>query len=619
MTLLNALRCRPLLRTATVCFGLVILAPWAQGQDSLQVTFVGDRELHLRAVDKPADAPRSVDLGANKAIIEYAPIIKRTAPAPQTREIAPLAVEMDAPLPRLYPGHVRAGFGIFTSPLLEVHLGDTRSRQGTWGLSFRHLSAAGSTGKPDSLDVDEGWSTNALTGYYRKFIKRSSFTASGFVERDAWGLHGLDMGAAAAGKFSAPTTRQTYGRAGGQIRLQNHERDSSKVHRDLSLLYSRLAIGAPPLPGILSLQEILREPGRENLVEATGRLHTWREGARYDLDGELHIIGSRVDALYDTSAAAVNRSSALVGVRPSVTKEKGAYMVKAGAGLWVNARGAQSFHFYPTAELRFRLLDDVFVPYGGVDGGMQRNAIHDLVAENPFFAAGYHAGPEATGGALQHTNRAMELYGGVRGKLTRDLAFNAQARTTRYREFQYWVNEAGLDSAGQRFGVAYDSLTVASIIGEATYRGQGPLELTARAEFHTYGTGDQPYAWYQPRTRISASGRWNLEEVLYVDCGVELVGARYAPSRVPFEGIADAEGTELQVEAEGFGPLFGGADPIFARKLAAYTALDLGVEYRYNARLSLGINARGPLGDTEIFGGYGAQRLGVMMLASYRF
>ena len=588
-------------------------------QDSLQVTFVGDRELYLREVTKPGDSPHTIDLGVDKPIIAYAPIAKRTSPQPVARTIAPLAVEMDAPLPRLYAGHARAGFGIYTSPLLELHLGDTRSRQGAWGVSLRHRSSAGSTGQADSLGVDEGWSKNALNGYYRRFVKRSSVTASGFVARDSWGLHGLDLAAAAAGNFSAPAERQSYTRMGVDLRLQNHERDSTKVHRNLSLTYSRLGIGPSPLPGNAAQIEILREPGRENLIEATGRIHTWREDARYDLNYEAHIIGSRLDAVGDSTAAAIHRSAALVGLRPTVTKERGAYMIQAGAGLWVDARGAQAFHFYPTAEVRFRLLDDVFVPYGGVDGGMQRNAIHDLVAENPFFDAGYQAGPDATRGALRHTNRALELYGGLRGKLTRDLAFNAQARTTRFRDFQYWVNEAGPDSAGQRFSAAYDSLTVASVIGEATYRGQGPLELSARAEFHTYGTGDQPYAWYQPRTRISANGRWNLEELLFLEFGVEVVGARYAPSRVPFSAITNLDGQDIQSASEAFGPLFGDGEPIYARKLAAYTAIDLGIEYRYNARLSVGVNAKGPLGNTEILGGYGAQNMGVMMLASYRF
>ena len=86
-------------------------------------------------------------------------------------------------------------------------------------------------------------------------------------------------------------------------------------------------------------------------------------------------------------------------------------------------------------------------------------------------------------------------------------------------------------------------------------------------------------------------------------------------------------GRESDIRREGHGgadtdsgePLFGDGEPIYARKLSAYTAIDLGVEYRYNARLSLGLNAKGPLGDTEIIGGYGAQNMGIMMLASYRF
>ena len=250
---------------------------------------------------------------------------------------------------------------------------------------------------------------------------------------------------------------------------------------------------------------------------------------------------------------------------------------------------------------------------------MQRNALHDLIDENPWFEAGYHADGNALRGAIQHTNRALELYGGVRGKFTRDLAFNAQARTSTYRDFNYWVNEAGLDSAGQRFSLAYDTLTVASVIGEATWRGQGPLELSARAEFHTYGTGQQPHAWYQPRTRISASGRWNLEELLFVDFGVDVVGARHAPSYVPFASDGSDGASSDAEAAENVGAVFGGSEAVFARKLPAYTALDLGIEYRYNGRLALGLNVRGPLSQTDIFNGFGVQRMRVMMWAGYRF
>ena len=298
-------------------------------------------------------------------------------------------------------------------------------------------------------------------------------------------------------------------------------------------------------------------------------------------------------------------------------------MVKAGAGLWVDARGAQSVPLLPHGRGQVPFARRRFC---ALRWRRWRHAAQcqctTSIDQNPFFDARYNAGGILPlRGALSNTNRALELYGGLRGKLTRDLAFNAQARTTRFREFQYWVNEPGPDSAGQRFSAAYDSLTVASVIGEATYRGQGPLELSARAEFHTYGTGGQPYAWYQPRTRFSASGKWNLEELLFLRLGRSKLWAPVMPRaacRLPKSWGAKTKFKLQPVKTSGQCSL-GGSTAIFARKLPAYTALDLGVEYRYNARLSLGLEAKGPLGSTEIFNGYGAQRMGVMMMASYRF
>ena len=64
-----------------LCTALALAWPCPTlAQDSLQVTFVGDRELYLREVDKPTDSPRAVDLGIDRPVIEYAPISKRTAP-----------------------------------------------------------------------------------------------------------------------------------------------------------------------------------------------------------------------------------------------------------------------------------------------------------------------------------------------------------------------------------------------------------------------------------------------------------------------------------------------------------------------------------------------------------
>ena len=130
MNLLSASRFGSLILIATAFQGM---PSDAAAQDSLQVTFVGDRELEVRDVVKPASSPTRVDLGMAKPTINYAPIAKSIAPVTQVRTIEPFAVRMDAPLPRLYAGYAKGGFGLYTSPFADIHYGETQSRKGSWG------------------------------------------------------------------------------------------------------------------------------------------------------------------------------------------------------------------------------------------------------------------------------------------------------------------------------------------------------------------------------------------------------------------------------------------------------------------------------------------------------
>ena len=118
--------------TRLVGFGALAIGSWtshALAQDSLQVTFVGDRELEIREVTKPPASPQRVDLGIAKPTIQYAPVAKGMSPVTEIEALAPLAVRMDAPLPRLYAGYAKLGFGMYTSPYADIHLGETQSRR----------------------------------------------------------------------------------------------------------------------------------------------------------------------------------------------------------------------------------------------------------------------------------------------------------------------------------------------------------------------------------------------------------------------------------------------------------------------------------------------------------
>ena len=120
------------------------------GQDSLEVTFVGDRELEVREVVKPASTPTRVDLGMAKPTIDYAPIAKSIAPVTQVRTIEPFAVRMDAHFHACMRDMPKVD-SAFTPRRLPTSTTERPKAGKAAGVSIGAHSSAGSTGQVDSL------------------------------------------------------------------------------------------------------------------------------------------------------------------------------------------------------------------------------------------------------------------------------------------------------------------------------------------------------------------------------------------------------------------------------------------------------------------------------------
>ena len=93
---------------------------------------------------------------------------KRLNVKPEWTRNGPIRLKINEPLPRLYKGYVNAGMGNFLSPLLQVSYSDVRSRTKSWGVHFLHESTDGGFAG-DS--IEQGFSSNQLNGWYRKFWK----------------------------------------------------------------------------------------------------------------------------------------------------------------------------------------------------------------------------------------------------------------------------------------------------------------------------------------------------------------------------------------------------------------------------------------------------------------
>src|SRR5699024_6085275 len=75
-------------------------------------------------------------------------------------------------------------------------------------------------------------------------------------------------------------------------------------------------------------------------------------------------------------------------------------------------------YIYPKVKASYDIAGDYLTIYAGADGGLKQNSYYELAQRNPYIA------PEAF---IAPTNKAYDIFGGVKGKFTEDLSYDFRA------------------------------------------------------------------------------------------------------------------------------------------------------------------------------------------------
>jgi hypothetical protein len=91
--------------------------------------------------------------------------VKAEIPA-KVDSIAAAKLSVLAPQPQLYKGFVKAGFGLYTTPLGELYFDQTRSRKNGYGIHAKHFSSNGGwTMWGPASTVSTVWMATTNTSY----------------------------------------------------------------------------------------------------------------------------------------------------------------------------------------------------------------------------------------------------------------------------------------------------------------------------------------------------------------------------------------------------------------------------------------------------------------------
>ena len=237
------------------------------------------------------------------------------------------------------------------------------------------------------------------------------------------------------------------------------------------------------------------------------------------------------------------------------------FKAKIGVDIVVDANIKTRAHIYPVAELKYSLFNDIFIPYLGLRGGLKQTTFKSLTTDNEFLLPNVQ---------LRNENTVIDFYAGIKGTLSKRMSFNASASFARIKDKALFVTDTNF-SVGNKFDIIYDTLSLTTIEGSLSYQLNEKLKIDGIARYYSYSLLSNSYAWNLPQWQAIVRGSYNLFDKFLVNLDLNFEGGRKALVYAMEDNV-----TEENLQ--------------FAKSLGLIADINLGLEYRYNKRISAFVN-----------------------------
>ena len=478
---------------------------------------------------------------------------------------------------RLYKGFVKGGFGLYTTPLGEFFFDQTRSKSNGYGIHMKHFSSKGGL---DDVGPSQ-YSFNNIDGFYKHYLSKHEVSVRLMYDRRRVSYYGYDRTDSIAEVINISPTppddllKQVYNDIGFGGRLRSLYGDSSKIAHDVGLevhAYSNLTGSSETNVKITT--DLSSVYGKETY------------GVGLLIDNNAYKANRYIDSTMKFTD--VRQNGTLVGLMPNVSTKGDKYFVKVGVGMYVDALGKTTFHFYPQAYLSYNLFDDILIPYAGVDGAKQRNSFRSVTRLNPWL----NGAP-----VLANSSKLYDIYGGIRGSFSNSIGFDARVSTSKVRDRMLFVSNP-FTPYGDQMSILYDDVSVLNISGELHYHDREALGLTARIDISSYTQKVEAEAWNLPPYQLSLGANYDVRDKLILKLEMQFMGKRKAKEEIRTTVIPQSSVYDLK----------------------GYMDLYLGAEYRYTKRLSIFLDMSNlSASKYERWHRYSVQRALVLLGATYAF
>ena len=494
-----------------------------------EVTIIAPYNPTVTTAQKINRNPR-ITLSDTEALpsIDYSIRSQRVNTAIAPENPIPSRVPGDPPK-KLFRSHLRAGFGNYLTPYVELWVNSLQSDRFKAGAHIGYISSFGQI-----KDYANSNMSNTLAeAFATKYFNENAFGVKLSYSNNMIHRYGFKPDEFPLLDVANDDLKQVFQKAGFNLGLNSNNADDDAFNYHINL------------DGYYFFDKY---QSNETNINVTAGL-----SKKMDLfnNGRSQELG--LDIGYDqymNKDSLSDYNGGILSLKPFFDMDLSPYRILVGLKADYRLDSASKFHFYPVIKAEARLLENMVVVYAGMDGGLERISYANLSAENPYVNSIL---------PLNYANNKYNFYGGVKGRISEVMDFNAGIRYSRIENLHMFVNDTSM-VLGNTFDIIYDDAGVLRFMGEIGFRSKSNFGLQLKAEFNSYSMEKEEKAWHLPAIDVVLGTYYVVKEKLTLSADIEVQSGLYA--RTFTNGI------------------------LTPTKLDGWVDLSIGGEYRINSQFS---------------------------------
>ncbi len=435
---------------------------------------------------------------------------------------------MMEPMSDLYNTYVKFGIGNGISPLLEVYYNSDRSKEFNYGGWFQSHSSMGKVKLGNGERVDANFGRIDMNIFGKKILNKSVLSASAGFNKHKVNYYGYDIYTSETINPDTVPTSQHFNQFHADLEYYS-------THTDSTHLNFAFKTGVNHLKDNFDMQEVL--------------LHLSLKMDKFKNDE--HFGGEFSVNQYMKNANLDSANNTIITLSPWINLYGKQWRALVGTRLVIdaNSSGNQST-FYPLGQISYDIISHYLIPYVEIGGYLEENSYTKISSENPWIIPGKK---------VYNTSHKFNLTGGIKGNLSTKVSYLFFANYSIIDSMYFFVNANRNETNPlfNRFTVVSDNAERTRLLGEITIAPSSKINIFLRAQYDKYKLKELAKPWHKPDFTALASVRYNLRDKIVLTLDMFATGKRF---------VKDSDNS--------------------IKSLEGITDINLGVEYRYNKKLS---------------------------------